>query len=220
MSLKTPAPASLLHYQFPSDPPISLCNSTAMSLPLAQIYCGLPPSITPYPAPPLRQPITDATFILPLSSQRTHLSRMQKLFNHLLDTSLLPSPLQHQAQCLQAIHKTIQQLHRQKKAEQLDRKTLRIIVLQFQNGFALLRYLLFFSVGSFPISDPSVKNSATSQSINPNPNPTSNALLLPCAAELQLVVLPRRALQHPPERNQTALQTSTFSLQPPHGMAP
>ena len=194
-SLQPPAPASLPHYQFPSDPPISLCNSIAMSLPLAQIFCRLPPSITPSIAPPLGQPIPDGTFILPLIQPKNPSKQDAEILQPPPgSSSLLPSPLQHQAQCLQAIHKNIQQFHRQLKAEQLDRKTLQIIVLQLQNDFALLRYLLFFSVGSIPISDTSVKNSATSQSINPNPNPTSNALLLLCAAELQFVVLPWRAL--------------------------
>ena len=43
MSLYPLAPASLPHYQFPSDPPISLCISTPMSLPFSQIFCGMPP---------------------------------------------------------------------------------------------------------------------------------------------------------------------------------
>ena len=44
-----------------------------------------------------------------------------------------------------------------------------------------MRYLLFSSVGTIPISDTSVKNPAISPPINPNP--PSHALLLPCAAE-------------------------------------
>ena len=58
-------------------------------------------------------------------------------------SALLSSPLQHQAHCLQAVHKTIQQLHQQLKAENLDRQSLQLIPLQLQNDFALLRYLLF-----------------------------------------------------------------------------
>ena len=100
---------------------------------------------------------------------------------------LLPSPLQHQAQYLQAIDKTIQQFHQHLKTEQLDRMRLQIFVFQLQNEFALLRFLLFFSLGTFPISDTSVKNSANCPPINPKPNPnpnlTSNAFLLPCAVE-------------------------------------
>ena len=46
-----------------------------------------------------------------------------------------------------------------------------------------MRYLLSFSVGTNPMSDTFVKHSATSPSINLNPNSTSNALLLSCAAE-------------------------------------
>ena len=88
MSLNSFAPAFLPQYQSPSDPPISPCNSIMMSLPLAQIFCGMPSLITPSHAPPLRQLITDDTFILLLSSQKIHLSRMQQLINHLLDLYL------------------------------------------------------------------------------------------------------------------------------------
>ena len=66
MSLNTLAPVFLPHYQSSSDPPISLCNSTTMSLPLAQLFCGMPPQIIPSHAPPINQPITDGTFILPV----------------------------------------------------------------------------------------------------------------------------------------------------------
>ena len=101
-------------------------------------------------------------------------------------SSLVPSPLQHQAQCLQAIQKTNQHFHQHLKAEQLDRKTSQDIVLQLQNDSALLRYLLFASVGANPLSDTPVKISATSPLIdpipNPNPNPTSPSPLISCAA--------------------------------------
>ena len=76
------------------------------------------------------------------------------------------------------------------KAEHFDRKTLQLTVLQLQIDFALLRYLLFSSVGTIPISDTSVTNSATRPLINPNPNPnhnpTSTAHLLPCTDEPEL----------------------------------
>ena len=115
-----------------------------MSLPLAQKFCGLPPSITPSPDPPLRQPITDGFFILPLTHPRNPCKPdAETLQPPPRSSSLLPSPLQHQAQCLEAIHKTIQQLHQHLKAEQLDRKALQRIVFQLQNDFALLRYLIF-----------------------------------------------------------------------------
>ena len=141
MSLNPLAPAFLPHYQFPSDPPISLCNSTAMSLPLARIFCRLPPSITPSPAPPLRQPVPDGTFILPLiQPKNTSKQDAENLQPPPGSSSLLPSNLQLQAQCVQAIHKTIQKFHQKLKAEQLDRKTLQTIVLQLQNDFALIAF--------------------------------------------------------------------------------
>ena len=98
-------------------------------------------------------------------------------------SALLPSSLQHQAKCLEAIHKTIQQFNQHLKAEHLDRQTLQLIALQLQNDFALLRYLLFSQVERISKKDITVKNSATSPLLNskpnpkpnPNPNPTSSA---------------------------------------------
>ena len=56
------------------------------------------------------------------------------------------------------------------KAEQLDRQTLQLILLQLQNDFALLRYLLFSPVEI--ISNKNItENSATSPLFNPNANP-------------------------------------------------
>ena len=161
-----------------------------VSLPRAQIFCGMPPLITPSHAPPLRQPSTDNTFSLPLiqpksPSQQDAAARQPPPGS----SSLLSSTLQHQANCLQAIHKTIQQFNQHLEAEHLDRKTLQLIVLQLQNDFSLLRYLLFPSVGTIPICDTSSKNAVSSPPVhpkpnpNPNPIPTSNALLLPCTAE-------------------------------------
>ena len=60
------------------------------------------------------------------------------------------------------------------KAEHLDRQALQLIVLQLQNDFALLRYLLFAD------KDIAAKDPTTSPPINPNPHPTSSAFTLPC----------------------------------------
>ena len=67
------------------------------------------------------------------------------------------------------------------KVEQLDRRILQTIVLQLRNDFALLRYLLFSSMGTSPISDNPGNNSASIPPIKPNP--TSTALPIPCADE-------------------------------------
>ena len=145
MSLNPLAPAFLPHNQSPSDSPMSLCNSTAMSLPVFQIICGKHPSIIPSHAPPLRKPITDDTFILlliqPMNPFKQDAATFQPPPGYL---SLLHSTLQHQAQCLQAIRETIQQFHQHLKAEQLDRRILQTIVLQLPNDFALLRCSLFW----------------------------------------------------------------------------
>ena len=111
------------------------------------------------------------------SSHQISPNRMQQLINHSWIFRFLPPSFQHQAICLQAIHKTIQQFNQHLKAEHLDRKTLQLIVLQLQNDFALLRYLLFSN------KDIAVWSSATSPSLNPNPNPTSCAFPLPSIGE-------------------------------------
>ena len=185
----------------------------------------MPPLITHSHASPLRQSITGDTSILPLIQPKNPSQQdAEELQPPPGSSSLLPSRLQHQAQSLQANHKNIQQFHQHLKAEQLDRETFHIFVLQLQNDFALPRYLLFSSVGTIPISDTSVENSAISPPINPDPNPnptpTPLSLLIPALLGLQFVFIPRRALWDHPERNQTTLQTSIFSLQPTHGMAP
>ena len=98
----------------------------------------------------------------------------------------MSSPLLHQVICLQAIHKNIQQLNQQLKAENLDRQALKLIALQLQIDFALLLYLLFSD------KDTAATDSATSPIINPNPNPTPNpnspssAFTLPCTDAAQL----------------------------------
>ena len=63
MSLNPLAPDFLPHFQSSSDPPIWLRNSTKMSLPLAEVLCRMSPQIIPSHAPPIKQPITDGTFI-------------------------------------------------------------------------------------------------------------------------------------------------------------
>ena len=106
MSLNPLAPAFLP--QPSSDPSISLYNSIAMSLPLAHLFCEMPPQIVRCHAPPVNQLITDGIFILHLiqpknpSQQDTAHHQPSPRFS-----SLFSSPLQRQANCLQAIHKTI-----------------------------------------------------------------------------------------------------------------
>ena len=65
MSLNPLAPAFLPHHQSSSDPPLSLCNSNTMNLPLAQLICGMPPQIIPSHAPSINQHIADNTLLLP-----------------------------------------------------------------------------------------------------------------------------------------------------------
>ena len=177
MSLNPLAPAFLP--QSSSDPPISLCNSTTKSLPLTQFFCRMPPQFVSSHAPSVNQHVTDGTFLLPLLEPKNQSKPRAAAHQRTPESSvLLSSTLQHQAKCLQAIHKTIQQFNQHLKAQHLDRQTLQLIVLQLQNEFALLLYLLLSN------KDIAVKNSTTSRLINPNlyptANPTSSAFLLPC----------------------------------------
>ena len=150
----------------------------------------MPSQIIPTHAPSFNQNITDGT-LLPLL-QPTNQSKLDAAAHQptLGSTALLSSPLQNQANCLQAIHKSIQQFIQHLKAEHLDRQTLQLIVLQLQNDFALLRYLLFSPVETISNNDIAVKNSTSSPLSNPKLNPklkaTSSAFPLPGPGERKL----------------------------------
>ena len=175
MSLNPLAPAFLPQHQFSSDPPVSLYNTNTMNLPLAQVICGMPPQITPSHAPSINQHIVDNTLLLPL---------LQPINQYTKDTAAhkptpgssthLPLSLHHQTKCLQAINNSIQQINQQLKAEELDRQILQLVVLQLQNDFAVLRYLLFSSTETTPTKDITVKDTATSPLLDPTPNPNPN----------------------------------------------
>ena len=183
MSLNSLAPAFLPQFQSSCDPAIPLGNSDKMSFPLAQLICGIPPQITPFHAPSINQHITDGKFLLP-PLQLTSQSKLNAAFHPSTPeiSALLSSPLLQQANCLQTLHKTIQQLNQQLKAANLERQALQLIALQLQNDFALLRYLLFSD------KDTAATDSSTGPIINPNPNPkpTSSAFTLPCTDAAQL----------------------------------
>ena len=85
----------------------------------------MPPQIIPSHAPSIDQHINDGTLLLPLL-QPTNQSTPDAAAHQPTpgSSALLSSPLQHQANCLQAIHKTIQQFNQHLKAEHLDRQTL------------------------------------------------------------------------------------------------
>ena len=148
---------------------------------MAQLFCGLPTQIFPSHAPFINQHITDSALLLPFL-QSTNQSKPDAAAHQPTpgSSALLTSPLQHQSNCLQVIHKTIQQFNQHLKAEHLDRQVLQFIVLQLQNDFALLRSLLLSD------KDIAVKNSATSPLVNPNPNPTSSGFPLPCTDDPKL----------------------------------
>ena len=193
MSLNPLAPAFLPSYQSSSNPPISLCNSTTMGLHLAQLICEMPPQTIPSHAPSINQHITDGTF-LHLLLQQTNQAKPDAAAHQTTSGSLalLPSSLQHQSHCLQDINKTIKQFSQHLKAEQLNRQTLQLTLLLLQNGFALLRYLLFSPVDTISNKHITGKNSATSPLLNskpnpnPNPNPASSAFPLPGPDEPKL----------------------------------
>ena len=206
MPLNPLAPAFLPQFQSSCDPAISLGNSTTMSFPLAQLFCGMPPQIMPPHAPSIHQHITDGTFLFP-SLQPTNPSKLNAAAHPPTPeiSALLSSPLLHQANCLQVIHKTIQQFNQQLKAENLDKQALQLIALQLQNDFALLRYLLFSD------KDTTAEDSATSSLINPNPNPnpnpTSSAFTLPCTDDAKRRPSTPVGAMEPTRAEQTILQT-------------
>ena len=76
MSLNPLAPVFLPHYQPSSDPLISQCSSATMSLPLAQLFCGMPPQIMLFDAPSINQlNITGGTFMLAFTQpKKKHLT--------------------------------------------------------------------------------------------------------------------------------------------------
>ena len=175
MSLNPLAPAFLP--QSSSDPPPSWCNSNTMNLPLAQLVCGMPPQITPSHIPSSNQQITDNTLLLPLLQPINQYTTDAAAHKPTPGSSAhLPSSLHHQTKCLQAINNSIQQINQHLKADKLDRQILQLVVLQLQNDFAVLRYLLFSSTETIPNKDITVKDPATSPLLDPiaNPNPNAN----------------------------------------------
>ena len=182
MSLNPLAPAFLPHHQSSSDPPLSLCNSNTMNLPLAQLICGMPPQNITSHAPSINQHIADNTLLLQPINQYTTDAAAHKSTPG--SSTHLPSALHHQAKCLQAINNSIQQFNQHLKAEKLNRQILQLVVLQLQNDFAVLRYLLFSSTKTTPNKDITLNDTATSPlfdtnanpkpNVNPNPNPSSH----------------------------------------------
>ena len=159
----------------------------------------MPSQIISFYALQINLPITDGTLIFlliqpPTQSKKDTATHEQPHGS----SSLLSSPLQHQANCLQAIHKTIQQFNQHLKAEHLDRQTLQLIVLQLQNVFGILRYLLSSprlkksSISIHPLKTKlPVLSSALTQNLTPTllhlPSP------FPILVNHNFVVLPRWA---------------------------
>ena len=226
MSLNPLAPAFLPLYQFSTNPPLLLYNSTTMILPLAQLFCGTLPPLIPSQALSNNQPIIDGTFILPHIRPTNHSKQDAAPHqSHLGSSSLLSSSVQHQANCLQATHKTNQQFHQHLDAEQLDRMTLQIFVLQFQNDFAILCYFFSPRLEQIPSVILPLKTPLPVHQLTLTLSLTLTLTLRQMHScflallNILFVVLPRRALWYHPERTQSTLPTLTFSLQPPHGMA-
>ena len=139
----------------------------------------MPPQIIPTHAPSINQHLVDNTLPLPLLqpiNQPTTDAAAQKPTPG--SSTHLPSALHHQTKCLQAINNSIQQFNQHLKSEKLDRQILQLVVLQLQNDFAVLRYLLFSSTKIIPNKDITVKDTATSPLFDtiahPNPNANPN----------------------------------------------
>ena len=116
------------------------------------------------------------------SSQQISLCRMQQFINRPLDLQLFCLHLSNTRRFVHRLFtKTIQQFNQHLKTEHLDRQTLQLIVLQLQNDFASLRYMLFSRVETISNKYITVKDSATSPLLNskPNPNPTPTSSVFP-----------------------------------------
>ena len=193
MSLNPLAPTFLPQHQSSSDPPPLLGHSNTRNLPLAQLLCGMLPQTIPSINRhddstlllPLLQPInqstTDAAARKPTPGSSTH----------------LPTSLQHQTKCLQAINNSIQRLNQYLKAEKLDRQIIQLIVLQLQNDFAVLRYLLFSSTETIPNKDITVKDTATSPLFDTTPHPNPNPSPHPIPSAFPLPGPRAPTLHHP-----------------------
>ena len=88
MSLNPLAPAFIPSYQSSSNLHISLCNSTTMGLPLAQIICGMPPQTIPSHVPSHTNTLLTTLSSSLSSSRQISLSRMQQFITQLLDLQL------------------------------------------------------------------------------------------------------------------------------------
>ena len=159
---------------------------------------------------PINHFITDSTFTLPLLQSTSHSKQDVPASQPPPgSSSLLSSPLQHQANYLHANYKTIQQFTQHLKADRFDWKTLLLIALQFQKDFALLRYLLSSPVETISTKNIAVKNSATSPLPIPNPNANSSAFPLPstsespfpCSTSVGAVGSPRAKTSNPENAN-------------------
>ena len=182
--------------------------------PLAQLFCGMLPPNIPSHAPSVSQIITDGTFILPFIQPTNQSQQDAAAHQPLLGSSfLLSSSLRHQANCLQAFHKTIQQFNQHFKAEHLDRQTLQLIVVKQQNNLTLLRYLLFSPVET--ISNKVLPLKTPPPALYLTLTLTLTVLHLPshflALMDQNFVVLPRWALWDHPERKQAILQTPISS---------
>ena len=81
-------------------------------------------------APPTSQAITDGIFMLSFTQPKNPSKQDAKFHQPPPESSsILSSPLQRPANCIQAFHQTIQQFNQHLKAEQLDRKPLQVIAL-------------------------------------------------------------------------------------------
>ena len=174
----------------------------------------MPPQITPSQAPSINQHITDGTPLLLLLQPTNQSSPTPG------SSTLLSSPLQHQANCLQAIRKTIQLFNQHLKTEHLDRQALQLIVLHLQNDFSLLCYLLFSPVKQ------SLARILPLKTLLPVLFLTLTLILiltltllrlpfpLPAMVNQNFVILPRWALWDHPEQKDTFLQMPISSPHP------
>ena len=181
----------------------------------------MPSQTIPSLAPSIHPHLTDNTLPLP-PLKPTNQSKTDAAVHQLISrvSAPLPSSPQHQANCLHAIHKTIQQFSQHFKEEHLDRQTLQLIVLHLQNDFALLRYLLFSPVETISNKNITVKNSTTSPLLNPTSNLTSSAFPFAGLGESKLHRLTPVDAVGPPKAKTNKSANDNIPLTPINQEAP
>ena len=197
-----------------------------MSLPPTQLLCGIPQLIAPSHAPPITQPISDDTFILPLIQPKTPSEQYAE--------PLQPPP--GSSSFLPRLFNISRNFYR--RFRRPSNSSINTLRQNNSNGshynfFSFnFRVTLHYCATCFSLRLEQLPSTIllfmTPLSVHQIPlNLTLNLTLtltllqiqsrFPTLMNYQFVALPRRALYDHPERKQSILQTTSFSPNPTHG---